>query len=72
MGTKYGNTPLSYFIIHRISPSAEDGYLYYEYIHPKGLRVIMRATENEAEHLYAVGSFENRVNLDYDTYDKLD
>ena len=70
MGTKYGDSSLCSFQIHRIS-ELEMGYTYYEMIHAKGYKIVMRESENQREYLYAVGTYSNRASLSYDTYDKL-
>lgn len=70
MATKYGDGKLSDFAIHRIS-DLEVGFYYYEYIHPKGLKIVMREAEDQKAYLYAVGSYVNRASLSYNTYDKL-
>lgn len=70
MGTNYGDTPLKDFQIHQIS-ELESGFYYYEMIHAKGFKIVMREAENERQYLYAVGTYANRAILSYDTYDKL-
>ena len=68
--TKFGDSPLSDFQIHRIS-ALETGYTYYEFIHAKGLKLVMRESENLREYKYAKGTFENRASLSYINYDLL-
>ena len=70
MGTNYGNTPLRDFQIGQIS-ELEVGYAYFEYVHAKGLKIVMRESADQREYKYAVGSFANRSLLIYDSYDKL-
>lgn len=70
MATKYGDSPLSAYAIHQIS-ELEVGYYYYEMIHSKGLKIVMRESENGRSFLYAVGTYANRASLSYSTYDKL-
>ena len=70
MGTQYGDTPLRDFQIGQIS-ELETGYYYYEFVHAKGYKIVMREAENEREYLYAEGTFAKRTSLSYDSYDKL-
>ncbi len=75
MPTKFGDASLSEYIIHRTA-TAEGGYNYYLYIHPRGRAIIMREKEDETEYLYANAGrsdsqWSNRASLDYDTYDRL-
>lgn len=70
MGTKYGDAPLRDYQIHRIA-TAEGGYNYFEYIHSKGLRIIMREKEDGSEYLYGLGTWANRASLSYINYNKL-
>lgn len=68
--TKYGDAKLSDYQVHQIS-DLENGFYYYEMIHAKGFRIVMRESENQKAYLYAVGTYANRVSLSYNTYDKL-
>ena len=70
MATKYGDAKLGDFQIHRIS-ELEIGYVYYEMIHYKGFKIVMRESENQRNYLYAVGTYANRASLSYGDYDKL-
>ena len=70
MGTKYGDSPLRDYQVSQIS-ELETGYYYYEFIHAKGFKIVMREKENEREYLYGVGIYANRASLSYNTYDKL-
>jgi len=76
MATKFGDSSLQEFMIHRIA-TAEGGYNYYLYIHSRGRAIVMREKVDETEYLYAnagrgESQWSNRSLLDYDTYDKLD
>jgi len=70
MSTKWGDATLYSFQIHRIS-ELESGYYYYEYIHAKGFKLVMRENEAQTEYKYAEGSYDNRDSLSYINYDKL-
>ena len=77
MATKFGDSPISAYVIHKIEENL-DGYNYYLYVHPKGQAIIMREKIDNTEYLYAkAGSGLNnkwatKNMLDYITYDQLD
>lgn len=81
MSTKFRDAELAKYMIHEIKKlemGSESGslYNYYLYIHPRGSVIIMRETQDELSYRYANGGFgtskwENRIYLNYVTYDKL-
>ena len=75
MGTQFGDSPLSAYVIHKIAEN-EAGYNYYLYIHPRAKAIVMREKTDGSEYLYANAGngdsqWSNRDNLSYGTYDKL-
>jgi len=76
MPTKFQDSPLSDYQIHRIA-LAEGGYNYYMYIHPTGQIIIMREKTDETEYLYKdagrskTGAWAHRAEGTYTYYDEL-
>jgi len=71
MASQWYDRPFSEFTICEASPSLEEGYKYYEYVHPEGAFLVMRVNEAETEFLFGKGRFSNRAKISYDTYNKL-
>ena len=74
--TNWKKAPLPNYMIHDIAEDEageETGetYNYYRYVHPKGQTIIMRTNSAETNFRYAVGSWANRINLEYKSYSAL-